>query len=259
MTSKRNSNKLKELILALFMLSLPNIQHAQSYENYETSNNSSELSFEYMVSYYASELRFTRNFIQDTLKKAFNTNIPTEAFLNYRILKSQKSYLRKMNYSHERLRLCEEEINKLSDQEKSLYKEIKLHIENKYSLTKNEYELIKTVIHKTIKRREKLYSYRDERILNNIALFESYIDLAYKMKYTKLEIFRDSTGFWNPNSIFQNKSIMKIICAFFSWEKFKDIYRKPMNYVSKTAKHGLKASEALRRIKDINNCTNSIE
>jgi len=238
------------LLIVFLMSNLQNSSKSQSYEKFENSYNFTNRSLEVIVVSYDNRLRDTRKYLDQILKEKLSSNVLTELITNYYILKKQLKYIEDSGYKKESIRICSDKFILLTKKKQEDYLKFIHTIEDKFSISDVEYEIIKELIEKA---KSEL---KTELFLKDIDKFEEYIDLAFNSNYTKLEIFRDFTGYWIPDELLDNNSLVSIVTKFWNWrwDRFKKYYRNPLGYTYKIYKHGLIADEAIRRLIEVTAC-----
>lgn len=244
--------KKRQIITFVFSIAFSiNICFSQSYNLYEDSNNMSELSFEAMITYHEHGLNVLKPSFSSILGMNVDLFTIQKAISFHNEISNQINFLHSHNYSGDQIRICNDQFNNLSYQEQEQHKAIISHIELHYSITTDDFNDLISIIQDAINN-------STGKLNSDFLLLEEYITLAYNQKYTVLEIFRDFTGYWNPETIVSTMTISQILNQLPGLNNYTSIYRYPFNYTSKTEKHGLKAEQAIQRLIDIVNCEPSI-
>jgi len=235
-------NKCHVILLLILSSGLLN---GQSYDDYNESYYN-DLSFEAKKFIHDPEIKILNDHIKDNsgidiiLLAINNLLISADQILD------EIAYLDTENYSGNDLRICTQDYNLLTGPQQLRYKNIINYLENNFAISLAEYNNIK---HK-IQVLKPIASYS---LNQDLTLLEEYIDLAFNLKYSKLEIYRDFSGYWTFYPFMSNIDPLDLISSFPNWPSYNVVYPNPLN-ITGEREHGLGATEAIRRLRDISRC-----
>jgi FlgD Ig-like domain len=146
---------------------------------------------------------------------------------------AETSYLLAQTYSNncESIRLCSDQVAALSVTERNAYLSRLNYIKQHYSFTSIELQYIRTEIQSVLPLGSNSLNY-------SLTLLLEYIDLVEELQYSKLEVFRDFTGFCNPTE-------------YMAMVALNDAHDYPLAF--QRTEQGLGANEAIKRLQMLSN------